>query len=107
MPSYEDNLYSHPEALGLEVIDDIDFSSGEYEFDMTVVWKLPDGTFAYADDSGCSCPAPFEDIGLADLTHLTSLAEFKTHLEYRQSEHRPRELEIAAMLEKLHGLGVR
>lgn len=60
------NPYYHPESLGLTPVSSVDL--GEvYEFDIFVVWT--DGrTLYWADDSGCSCPIPFEDITtVADL----------------------------------------
>lgn len=79
------NIYSSPEKFGLTTIGEIDFSSGSYEFDITVVWRKQDGTVAYADDSGCSCPCPFESDGLDDLT-TASPAELQAHLEARAKQ---------------------
>lgn len=37
-------------------------NGGSYEFDMAVLWKHDaTGRLFYGFDSGCSCPAPFED----------------------------------------------
>lgn len=78
------NVYYDPEKFDLSPVGDIDFSSGSYEFDMTVVWRRgSDGLFFYADDSGCSCPAPFESVGINDLTLAESLAALQSHLESR------------------------
>jgi hypothetical protein len=38
-----------------------------YEFDEFIVWRDAAGAFLWASDSGCSCPAPFEDVTLQDL----------------------------------------
>lgn len=51
--------YDAPEKHGLTRIGELDFSSGSYEFDITAVFW--DGKqFVWGDDSGCSCPSPFE-----------------------------------------------
>lgn len=62
------NPYYSPEKCGLTVIDSID-TAGSYEFDMIVVWrKDDDNTLWYATDSGCSCPTPFYDVELIQIT---------------------------------------
>jgi hypothetical protein len=63
------NLYYSPEKFGLEQVVEVDYSSGSYEFDLLVVWRRTyDGALVMAEDSGCSCPSPFEDLGVGDLT---------------------------------------
>lgn len=54
------NPYYDPEKFDLEVLAVID--SGEaYEFDLLVVWRrLADHALFWQQDSGCSCPTPFE-----------------------------------------------
>lgn len=61
-------IYGMPENYALRVIGEID-NSEDYEFNLFVVWADSAGNLYYATDSGCSCPAPFEDFySLADLT---------------------------------------
>lgn len=64
--SYETNPYYHPEVHGLTIVGSVD-CDGDYGFDMFVVWT--DGKALYwGQDSGCSCPSPFEDANtLGDL----------------------------------------
>jgi hypothetical protein len=49
------NIYYNPEKFGLEIVGEVDFSSGYYEFDLRVVWRKK-GTkiLLTARDSGCS-----------------------------------------------------
>ena len=55
------NVYYNPEAFGLKVVAEIDYSSQYYEYDTRVVWQhIESGKFYTARDSGCSCPTPFE-----------------------------------------------
>lgn len=84
------DIYYAPEKFGLTTIGEVDFSDGCYQFDLTVVWRRDsDGVFVYADDSGCSCPSPFEDKGIADLVVLRKrggLADFRKHLAQREAD---------------------
>jgi hypothetical protein len=100
-------IYHNPEKYGLTTIGEIDWSDGEYQFDFTVVWQDGDESFWYGDDSGCSCPSPFEDTGLNDLVRLPSLEQFKTHCESRMQVREDRSMEMVSLIEKLHGLGLR
>lgn len=56
------NIYYAPEDFKLKTVADIDFGES-YEFDMIVVWRNLEGPkrLYWAQDSGCSCPTPFED----------------------------------------------
>lgn len=70
------DVYYNPEQYGLEKIAEID-GDGGYEFDLLVVWKQPaTGKWFWAQDSGCSCPSPFDGYGINDLTELV-LPDFK------------------------------
>jgi hypothetical protein len=89
-------------------IGEIDFSSGEYEFDFTVIWMRGDGSFVYAEDAGCSCPEPFADQTLNDVVEIPSLEEIKMHLESRNTRHGyDRSQQIVEMIERLHREGLR
>jgi hypothetical protein len=109
------NFYYDPEKSGLVTIGEIDWSSGSHEFDLTVVWKREsDGRFVYADDSGCSCPSPFEDTGIDELTVLRrrgGLKDFKEYCAKRQADSpysgEERSAEVVALLERMHGAGAR
>jgi hypothetical protein len=112
------NIYYDPDKFGLTPVGEIDWSSGSYEFDYTVVWKRDlDGRFVYAEDSGCSCPVPFESTGVDDLTVLPKrggLKEFREHCADRQAEMSEtrgegwdRQTETVALIEKMHGAGAR
>jgi hypothetical protein len=60
------NIYYNPEDHGLEIVAEIDFADS-YDFDKIVVWKSKDeNKFFWAQDSGCSCPSPFEDYHSVD-----------------------------------------
>lgn len=82
------SLYYSPEEYGLFTVGEIDWSDGNYAFDYTVIWRNADSQFFYAEDSGCSCPSPFERAGLDDLTACT-LSDLQAHLEARLDEEYP------------------
>lgn len=54
------DVYCDAETFGLTEVDSIDISDGCYQFDLIVVWKDATGKHYWANDSGCSCPSPFE-----------------------------------------------
>ena len=78
--SYDSSPYYSPEAFGLEMVGTIDWRYEDYSFDMTAVWKAKRGEYYLGDDSGCSCPSPFEDV---------------TELEQLDGPHNKRALESA------------
>ncbi len=62
------NIYYSPEDYGLKVFVGVSNPALYYGFSMLVVWQDKDGTLFYAEDSGCSCPEPFESIvGIGEL----------------------------------------
>ena len=66
------DVYYDPEKFGLTTIGEADFSSGSYEFDLFVVWQdNATGDLLWGQDSGCSCPSPFDFQGVGDLTRGT------------------------------------
>lgn len=101
------DFYYNPAKYGLTPIGEIDWSDGNYVFDLTVVWQGEDGRFWRGDDSGCSCPAPFEDTDVSDLVQLTSLEYFTTHCMSRAQVGEDRSMEMVALVEKLHAAGLR
>ncbi len=110
------NIYYDPEKFGLEQVGEIDFSSGAYEFDLTVVWRrVSDDALVYAEDSGCSCPSPFESTGVDELIVLrkgvNGLNDFKAAMEKRDAaaydEPGSRGPQIVALLERMHAAGAR
>ena len=77
------NLYYTPQHFALTTVGEIEWGDGCYSFDLTVVWRRNiDGKLVYADDSGCSCPSPFEDHGVEDLK-LCTADELLAHLNKR------------------------
>lgn len=66
------NVYYDPEDFGLKIVASADWSDGCYQFDYFVVWADAENNLFYGEDSGCSCPSPFENFnGLQSLTAAT------------------------------------
>ncbi len=53
------NPFYNPDKLDLDLLS-FDKSSGSYEYDTICFWATKDGLVYTAQDSGCSCPTPFE-----------------------------------------------
>lgn len=56
------NIYYNPEAFGLELVGAFEWTEPSWSFDTLAVWKERRGRYWIGEDSGCSCPSPFEDI---------------------------------------------
>lgn len=65
--TYSNNVYYSPENFGLKVVA-VGDAGESYDFSLFVVWRDKDGGLLWAYDAGCSCPEPFEDVRVADLT---------------------------------------
>ena len=77
------NIYYSPEDFGLQIVGDFEFSEPNYSFDMCVVWKEARGKYWVGEDSGCSCPSPFEGVGdINELDGPYNKAGLKTRLEW-------------------------
>lgn len=66
------NPYYSPEKCGLKIVHSYDRTNQSYEFDLVVLWMdLETGKYYVGEDSGCSCPIPFEDFHcLADMKEV-------------------------------------
>lgn len=63
MTVYGNRIYNEPEDYSLELLESLDCHDGGYGFDKFAIWFSRDrGMLYYAEDSGCSCPSPFEDL---------------------------------------------
>lgn len=82
------NPYERPEDFGLEHLGTIEWSEVSYRFDMTAVWKDTEDpkVFYWADDAGCSCPAPFKDLKDKDDLKSGSWMKLHEHLIGRANE---------------------
>lgn len=73
--SYDSNMYYSPEHYGLRILEEVNDPWASYSFDMFVVWVNDEtGAIYYGTDTGCSCPAPFEQYNLS-YNHLHSLVD--------------------------------
>jgi len=68
----EYNIYYNPEAFGMKTVGELEDPRASYDFDTTVVFaRNGDGTLFWCNDSGCSCPTPFENESIETLTEIT------------------------------------
>ena len=56
------NIYYNPEAFGLELVGEFEWTEPCWSFDTLAVWKERRGRYWIGEDYGCSCPSPFEDV---------------------------------------------
>lgn len=86
------NIYYNPQDYGLEIVGDFEFAEADYSFDMCVIWKEARGKYWVGEDSGCSCPSPFEDIrDKNELDGPYNKAGLRTRLEWIVKERTERE----------------
>ncbi len=78
----KENPYYNPKAFGYKTVGEVNWDDEPYQFDFTVVWAKESGELVWADDSGCSCPSPFENHSEADYHKGTKL-ELLIHLTNR------------------------
>lgn len=82
------DVYYQAEHFGLLQIGEIQWSEPDYSFDIGVVWVDTAGTLYYGQDSGCSCPSPFEDFtSLDDLEKFETVAALQERLDKENEEH--------------------
>lgn len=80
-------LYGQPEKFGLRTIGEMQWGEACWSFDLTVVWQdTTTGALYFAEDSGCSCPSPFENTGRDDLTLIDRPQTFIDHVNKRVAE---------------------
>lgn len=86
--------YSTPKALekpwgsnyepDYESIAEVEWSHQPYEFDMTCVYRQKStGRLFYAEDSGCSCPTPFQNATEDDLHPIDRMQDWHDHVTER------------------------
>lgn len=65
---WDNNIYYNPEKFGVELVGEFEWSEPSWSFDTLAVFKERRGRYWIAEDSGCSCPSPFENY--TDLNEL-------------------------------------
>lgn len=80
---WDGNVYYHPEKNGFQMIGSLEDPNASYSFDTVVVLLDNEtGTVWAAQDSGCSCPTPFEDVNsFADLTPINKLGDLTSFVD--------------------------
>ncbi len=81
------SIYYSPEEVGFEIFDEIE-TGGSWEFTTTAIFRNKEtGKLYYSQDSGCSCPTPFDGVTVDDLIPLVSetFEEFKKAVKEHHS----------------------
>lgn len=104
------NIYYNPEKFGLQIFGELDLSTG-YDFDKFVVWTMdgvdpedrPIRSVLWGTDSGCSCPSPFDYVGLDSLDNGTPQACIRALQQWYagQPEYQQDQNAYLAFLERL------
>jgi hypothetical protein len=101
--SWDYNIQYNPEKCGLELIADLE-TAGGYEFCTTLVLlDKATGEILIAQDSGCSCPTPFEDFtSTGDLIPYQDEAQLRRLIEeYHTGSQAPDAGEVSTVLRKV------
>lgn len=69
------DAYGQPEAFGLTIVGEVEFSVPDYSFDFALVLRDEEGALWWARDSGCSCPSPFEEHKFPEDFHTGNLQD--------------------------------
>lgn len=80
---YSSYIYWNPEDFGLSVVGEIQWTEPCCDFDLTVLWRDATGKLYWGDDSGCSCPMPFEAVKSLDDLETGSFHQFAEHVNAR------------------------
>lgn len=112
---YNDNVYYNPEKYGLTIVGEVSWMEPCYGFDFTLVLVDEEGILWWGRDSGCSCPAPFEDHKFPDdflsgtLTELIANlnrvleaeAEYRSEREYEYANSQIAKITEQVMLRRI------
>ena len=75
------NIYDTPERFGLVNVGTMDLDDQPWQFNMLLVQFHPEtNKFYVSQDSGCSCPSPFEDITTLDGIKPMTEIEAKSYI---------------------------
>lgn len=65
----------------------VEWSGEPWEFNQTAVFESKETRMLfYAEDSGCSCPSPFEETSFDDLTPILRLQDWIDHTVERMND---------------------
>jgi len=98
--SYQNSIYNNPEKFGLVTVGEAD-KADSYEFDIIALWH--DGVdFLWAEDSGCSCPSPFENFTDLDaLTRGSKFAACEAVLQWGKDDYRDGKDQATRLIETI------
>ena len=88
MGYYKPDVYNQPEAFGLRLIGAAYLPDCDaYGFHIVAAFRDKDGGVWAAEDSGCSCPQPFEShTSMDDLTRIESVQDWREFASFREDD---------------------
>lgn len=81
------DIYYRPESHGVTCVGQVEWGSHHW-FDLTAVWVDADKRLYWADDTGCSCPMPFDYVKSLEDLQTGTLQQLAEHLRERQAHSR-------------------
>lgn len=80
------DVYDEPSKFNLTFVDEVSWDNEPYQFDLTGVWKHNEtGQLYMADDSGCSCPSPFENFTTVEFLTPVTLMQLDKYFNERKN----------------------
>lgn len=92
------SVYYDPFEFNLYPLAELELDDEAYQFNILCVWRHEDDRLFWGQDSGCSCPSPFEDF-----VTLDSLDELSRY-DYPMIERIVRASSVHASLEAAYFL---
>lgn len=84
MSLVETDPYSEdPQPTGYTRIAEVEWRDESWQFDLTRVYRHDSGGIFYAEDTGCSCPIPFEGTTVDELKQITRMQDWYDHVTAR------------------------
>ena len=83
------NVFYSPEKWGLKTVGSLN-NGGGFDFDYFSVWIDASGFLYAAEDSGCSCPYPFENVTtIEQLTRYSNASDLEVAMvAWKETDYR-------------------
>jgi hypothetical protein len=74
---------SESQPTGFTQIAEVEWEDQPYQFNLTRVYRHDSGALFYAEDTGCSCPIPFESTTTDHLKPILRIQDWHDHVAAR------------------------
>lgn len=79
-----EQIWASDEPTAYECLAEVEWVGESYQFDMTRVYQHRETREVYyAEDTGCSCPSPFEDATEDDLEQIARIQDWYDYVKDR------------------------